>query len=635
MARLALSATAVWQPLENGYRLFPDKAARSVEVASERARRLQAIQEAIDNKKAAPTDASGGFSGFVGGASVDAFIPMLDLNAVASLESGDRIVFATSPTAAQRPLRGDVTGIVASWIAKHNKAATGMSEGMSGMPEGFSAMMQGPLGERFRRMGSPVSGKPAKVVVVASRGAIPFMGGLGLGVQLQVRIYDASGAVMLEESGSLDSGFASLIMARMTPPPGLAKESTKIEYSEDVKALASLSDPGGMDFEGGNATFGITGEAPKLSAALLKRLSRPDEFEPLALVPGEGLATLALTRRRPLVGCIPDASYPSVFGARTPQTVEELEVELKSGALRLVPDTRFLIVRPAEPATSRRDRVERSALATLVGAANDHESPTLEEMADFASKTPDPNLNPLSTFFLTLFAPSGLASSSGIVSWNGLRLYAALSSAHRKSLAEGGQVPFSAIGSGAKSALRTMLYGAGGGIELDGQASDDNDIISMGMKMVMGGSSSSAREEPTQMVPLGLPSGGYLQASVSSEPILRPIKDGAGTATVLGLDELALANLFKSSPVGEQMGDAMKLPTTGRLGTRTVWNIRGYVAPGTYVTTRLNDDRTPKGGERIDLSNPPSDFKAKIAQREANLRKGPMGAILSMAGGKP
>lgn len=43
LARLAMAATAVWQPMENGYRLVPDKAARSVEVASERARRLQAI----------------------------------------------------------------------------------------------------------------------------------------------------------------------------------------------------------------------------------------------------------------------------------------------------------------------------------------------------------------------------------------------------------------------------------------------------------------------------------------------------------------------------------------------------------------------------------------------------------------
>ena len=635
LTRLALAATAVWQPLENGYRLVPDNAARGIEAIAERARRLQAIQEGLKKKKEAPQGATPRFDGFMGGGSVDAFIPMLDLSSIAALESGDRIVFATDPTAAQRPLRGDVSGVVSAWILQHNKSAIGMSEGMSQMPENLAAIMQGPLGERFKRMSNPVSGKPAKVVVVASRGSIPFMGGLGLGVQIQARVYDASGAVMLEKSGSLDSKIASLIMARMaSKPPSAAKETT-ITYSEDAKALSNLSNSGGINFGGGAVNFGVTGAPPAANAAILKRLSRPDEFEPLALVPGEGLAALATSRRKPLVACIPDAAYPTTFGSRVPKTVEELEEDLKAGPMRIVPDAQYLVLRPAEPATARRNRVDRTALASIARASADHESPTLDEVADFASRTPDPSLNPLSTAYLTIFAPSGLASSSGIVSWSGLRLYAALSPAHRKSLAEGAQIPFSVIGPGAKEALRTLLYGASGGVELDGQGSESGDMFSMGMKMVMGGTSSSAREEPTQIVPWGIPVSGYLQASVSSEPILRPIKDGSGAASVLSLDEIAIARLFRSSPMGEEMGDAMKMPETGRLGSRSIWSIRGYVAPGTYVSTRLNDDRTPKDGARVALSDLPADVQKQVAQREANLKKGPMGAILSMGSAKP
>ena len=635
LGRLANAASATWVPMENGFRLVPDNAARGIEASAERARRLQAIRASIQKKATAAETPGNPGNPFGNNRSVEAFVPMLDLAVLAAMEPGDRIVFASSPTQAQRPLRGDASTPIKAWVAAHNKNATVYGESFSQLPEGIAAMMEGPLGARFKQMGRPVVGAPAKVVVVATRGGFPFFGDVGSGIQLQARLYDKDGAVMLEESGMLDDDPSAALLARMTAKPDAkAKAGTPIVYSKAAESLIGLSSFG-VTGAAGMAAVGF-GNLPKPNADLKALLSRPDLNDPLALVPGEGLVALAKARRKPLVACLPDSAYPGVLRDAAPRTVEELETGLKSGPMRVVPDAGYLVLKPSEPASARLYRVDRGALATIIRAAADHESPTLDEKAEFAVRTPDPSRNPVSSALLGLFAPGVVDPVSGQSGWSGLRLYAALSSAQRDGLTKGARIPFSTLNPGAKDALATMLYGAGGGVEIEGkESSDATDPVSLGMRMALGASNESARQEPTQIVPLGLPSGGYLQASIATEPIIRPTAGEDARPGVMSLDEIATMRLLKASAIGEQMGSRIPMPDGGRLGSRAVWSLRGYVASATYVGVRLNDDRTPKNGASVVFANLPEDLRAALAQKEERLRKGPLGSILSMAGMKP
>ena len=179
-----------------------------------------------------------------------------------------------------------------------------------------------------------------------------------------------------------------------------------------------------------------------------------------------------------------------------------------------------------------------------------------------------------------------------------------------------------------------MVYGAGGHLSLDGPGADDGtDPLSVGLRMAMGGGDTDAREEPTEIAPDGLPAGGYLQASVTSESIVRATSPEGPSASVLGTDELAIAKIMATSPLASQMGDAAKLPERGIMGTRKAWRLRGYVATTAYVTASLDDDATPKDGASIPLTDLPRGVQDRVAKRVEELRKSPLGAILSMGPG--
>lgn len=644
LARLATAATAVWQPTEGGYRLVPDRAARGIEARAERARRLQAIVEA-QRKKATDAakakkgnDAGAAFAGAFGGShAIDAFVPLLDLDSLAAMEAGDRLVFSTNPTAAQRPLRGDPDGIVADLIAEHNRGAEQASASLNAIPEGMDAMLKGPLGDRMRRASRRIDGAPAKVLVVASRGAMPIFGGTGIGIRLEVRAYAADGSVMIEETGSVDGGFMDAIAAFTAPKPTpTAGPSTPIAYSEEAKTLIELTatPERGMtvNLTGGGTTMQGAGGKPRLTPTLRAILMDPAKHDPLALIPGEGLVALAKARRKPLVACLPDAAYPSITGTPAPKTVEEVEKSLESGPMRRVPDTAFLVVKAAEPETARETRLDRGALTTLLREVADHESPTLDELSDYAARTPTPFRNPVSLSTLTLFAPETMSSMSGVVSWEALRLYASLSPAQRESLAGGAKLPFNTISGAGLEALGAMLYGADGSVTVErAGATTEPDLFAMGLKMALGGGDVDARDEPTEIAPSGLPAGGYLQASVATEPIIRPLTSDGPGPSVVSADELAMVHLMSGSPLGAQVEDAMRLPDTGRLGTRTVWNLRGYVAAKACVTATLDDDRTPKDGATVNLASLPQEFQSRVDQRTEKLKNSPLGAILSMA----
>ena len=392
LARLALAATAAWQPIEGGYRLVPDGAARSIEASAERARRAEAIRAGVRKRAAEATGATEGMGAMMANASLDAFVPLLDLGALASMEADDRLVFATGPTAVQRPLRGDPTAVVAAMIARHNAQAKGAAAGMDQMPDALASLMAGPLGERLKRMAQPVTGTPTKVIVVASKGGLPLFGGDGLDIRLEARVYGGDGKVLLDESGTLDAGLMARVLALSGKKPSASSEkATPIAYSPEAKALLATSAMPSMGGGSGMVAFGgRSGVPPALRTFLLA----PERNDPLALVPGEGLAALARARRKPLVALVPDAAFPSILGEAAPSTIEEVEKGLASGPMRLVPDGAFLVVKAADPDGARRNRLDRAALAALLRATEDHGTPTLEELAAFASRTPRADRQP-------------------------------------------------------------------------------------------------------------------------------------------------------------------------------------------------------------------------------------------------
>ena len=319
LAKLAIAATAAWQPIEGGYRLVPDAAARSIEASAERARRVQAITESVKKRLAKAADEKApDFGGMGTSRSIDAFVPMLDVRALAAMTEGDRIVFATSPTSVQKPLNGNPNAVVAGLIAAHNEQAKTMAASMDSMPEALSGMMSGPIGDRIKRMSKPVMGTPTKVMVVATKGGVAFFGGgNGLDIRLEARIYGADGKVLAEETGTLDADMMTRILAmtgkKATP---VAEKSTPVVYSPEAKALMANTSTPAMGMGPGMSGFEKKSALP---AILHSYLLKPEANDPLALVPGEGLAALAKARRKPSSRSCPTRRSPPLSATRPPK----------------------------------------------------------------------------------------------------------------------------------------------------------------------------------------------------------------------------------------------------------------------------------------------------------------------------
>lgn len=640
LTKLAVAATASWQPIEGGYRLVPDKAERAIEASAERARRLLAIQKGIEQRAAEAKESGeetaammGAFAGgMMGSHSVDGFLPMIDLNAIASLRPGERVVFATAPTPMQRPLKGDPSRLLQGMIAAHNQQAKEIAAHMSEMPPEVEAFMKGPIGDRFRKMSRPIVGAPAKVIVTASRGGnlMSFLGGGGLDLRVEVRAYGADGSVMLEESGALDANVRSVLMSfgkeKPSAPPANGK-TTPIEYSEDAKEILSM----GVKIGSSDVMGGGFGRVSKLKPEVRARILRPDEYEPLGLFPGEGLTALAKARRKPIVAELPDAAFISMFGT-APKTVEEVEADLKEGSMRLVPDNEWVVVRPADPDTARSSRVDRAGLRNLLAAVADHGTPTLDDMAAYAMTSPSPLSDTVGLFFISTFLPSEMSSMNGLISWDTLRLYGSLSPSQRQTIADGGSISFGNVGATGQAALRSLLYGSEGSVNVEREGQPEgNDPISMGMRMAMGGGGVDARDEPTQVAPNGLPMDGVLRGGRTGEPAFQLLGDTGGNATV-GVSELALFSLLKDAQLPGNGGSGMRLPEEAAVGSRTVWTLHGYIAPGVWVGGTLNDDRVDAKAEKYSLTGLPPELQTRVAQEADKLKKGPFGAILGMMG---
>lgn len=644
MGRLALAATASWEPIEGGFRLVPDSGARAKEASEERRRRLQSMLDGQRSKKLLLAKAAAAKASRAANPkgkpdededdeaveqATDPFVPLLDFSVLAALEPGDRVVFASDPTPVQHALRGDVAAVVQKWIADHNQ---NLAEGLPDVDDDSdarSAILTEPARDRLRRMSRPITVAPAKVIVVASREGALFDDSSD--VSLQVCAYAADGSLLLSDEGSIGSeageALDAMDKADKNPTADDEKEAPKgtpIDYSPEAKAFLSLTSE--------NRIVNRAEGGTKLPPIVHDRMLHPDRLEPLALFPGEGLAALAKARRKPLVGCLPDAAYPMMSNGAS-MTIEEVDEELKSGPMVLVPDATFLVVKPTEANAARRDRIDRSALAHLMQSSDEQGSASLDDMAAFAASSPPPSQNMLEMWNLAIASSSLFGFLANPTSWNALRLYAALNSTQRQSLQSGASVPFSSLSPAARTAIAAMLYGAWGSLAIDRPgAPADSDPFSAMMNQAIGFGGNDARTEPTQAVPNGLSAEGYLLAAVAAEPLVRLTDAERPIPYNFGIDELAMMRLMASTSRSDEAGSAMKMPDTGVLGSRKSWRMRGYVASGVYVSATLNDDHIPRDGKPISLTNLPPDIQSLVDARVERIKNSPFGKMLSRRG---
>ncbi len=650
MERIALATSGRWDPIEGGYKLLPDTTVRQREEREERARKVEAIRKAIDKrveemqKKPAAGSApaprrrvqigvgsGGGAFGSMGGGgsagnAITRLLQGLDPAALASVDAGERLVFASRPTRMQLPLPGPVGKIVGDFIAEHNKGLAGKEKAQIGLEEQVqSGQIPSFIGDMVGRATRPIPPNPAKILLVVSR--LPFLGM----TNVELRLYGAQGETLFSTMSQLRAeGLEELIAASQ---PGTAPTAgTAIEYSEASKSLMAASS--------GGIGIGGPGLSLKMGPEIRAKLFRPDVTDPLSLMPSDALLSLAKLRKKPLVASPPDAMVSfATFFSKGKDTVEAFEKTLGEGkTATVVKDDAWIVVRPAEPAQNRSIRTDRPSLAALLATVEKKGVPSLDDVAAYALKNPSPMEGGIGGLYVMMFAPGAFnMGMNGFTSWEMLRLYGALPQTQRSALLAGNRLPIGSLSAIARAQVQRLTFGSMAMLEVErpGEAKAGDEMPFMGMIRMFTGGSKDYKDEPTEALPNGLPGNAYVELRGTSEPVALAVGGEGQTASgssLMGPEELATLRFLKESMGNNPAATQIPQPDKVRLGQRSVMEFAFRLAPGISVKQTLMDNSVPKDGPVVTMENLPADFQKRIDDKIAALKKSPMGAFGAMMG---
>lgn len=644
MAKLASVTGGEWRQEENSYRLVRDAAAQNREANEERLAKLAAAKKAIKQfvdsalKPPAPpgkganaqsaAEFQGAFPGFGGGGAdrvaIAKLLSTIDPALIAGLEDEGRIVFSTSTTRMQRPFNGNVEPVFAQLVAEHNKRTANRVE--AGRPktaeeEELEKWAQSIFGDRYSD--KPVEERPAKALFIVGGGG--FMG-FGGGTNLELRLYGASGKVLLSgQSLGWDEGIMQMdqtfSQGQNTNKPAPAANDKEIEFSAQTKELTSI-------FAGV-----MQGNTAGLSKELEEKLSRPDLYDPLSFVTSESLLFAGKHKNLNVVANLPDGMV-SFFGMVMDGQAKTVESFLKqldsSDETKVVSAEGWLTVRPEKPHDARKHRTDRAALAALIAAAREKGNPSLDDLATYAQKADQPMRSTVAMPYLTLFAPNAMGQGmGGLTDWNMVRLYGSLSMSQRDTLAGGGSIPFGNLLPNQQGLVNRMAFGTSARLRVVDpaqQAEEPGGFFSMISRFMPGGSK-DWREEPTEAMPNGLPMNGSLTMKGTEHTVGLPAGPNAITRMmgVVGVEELAMLRYFTEDPKMSQLaGEAMPRIDGLRLGRRRSMQYTFNVAAQTVFEHTLNDDHVEKNAPVTPMDKLPEDFKALIEKRLAQYKKNPL-----------
>lgn len=644
LQRIAKVTSGEWSQDGEARRLVRNAAQQGREVQAEYQIRLAAVRKAVQqlvktaNQAAnrAQEESSEGVDaemfGFMFGMSNRVFadlLPLIDANHLTQAIGGNRVVFSSSPNRMQRPLPRNIGPIVDRLVASHNaRAAKAPPRETAVEDDEGAAALQGLLGLfGGSRREKPITEPPAKALLVAESPQMSF------GINLAFRLYGPSGEVLLEESTVLAGeglgrmpGFGGMMVSASTDvvePEGETKPQSD-------QPPAPKEDPIKFDEISTSVlkTFGSMGAAPNFEPAVDEWLSRPDLNDPLRIVHASALPAVAQAKKRSVVANLPDtASGLSMLTGLSQDLTPSSYLKLLRDSMECeVAETEgWLEVRPKFAEAARNERSDRLALTRLIAASKANAGARLADIAQYALTSPAPMENQVAMLHLVRFAPQTLNSGMRMPDWNMLRLYGMLPPGILANLTQGGTLRFSQLTPGISAQTSKILFGPGTKLTVDrGQAAPPSALSFFSMMEDFAPSNhQDFRDEPTEVMPNGLPPAGALALDASESIIGSPAGGNwpPGFDFALGADELALFRWFSEDPNFASMSGGMPTMDGLRLGSRSTLKFNFHVAPRVRAEKTLNDDRVPKDAPLTPLSQLPPGLSKLIDEKVAELKK--------------
>lgn len=576
------------------------------------------------------------------GRAIVRLINLIGPRTIARIAKGDRVVFSSGPTRMQVPMPSGSSRVFDDLVAEQRYYALAKQRQQANEKPNDNGASNPQVQEMLKMMGldqmtnpKPFDAPPAKALLIVTTDSI-----FG-GISLELRLFDANGAVVGRGNQSLSTG-GGMIQFSDALPGGQTKPADPKQDDDPTEIKLSKLSQERSQYGNFGAASMAQASAP-IPEDLRQAMSSPDQIDPLSFAESEALLQIAARKNANLVADLPDGimgGFRIAVGGNAEDgklTVGKFLKRLKDSKIDLKTSDGFMTVVASDPVQAREERVDRTSLAQLVRQSARNGRISLDDLSTYALKNPEPSVTPAATGYFLMFAPDALQGGfGGRSNWDMLRLFATLPASTRSALGRGQTIrmPIQALTPQQAGYASRLLFGAGTRLTTDADRQKRADWPSIFDLPEMFGSSMDFRTEPTEVMPNGLPPQGLLTMDASREPIAQPVGNSMfGTAT-LGAEELGMLKFFSEMPQGQGMQMMMPQLNDVRIGQRTNYAFRFIVAQGISARYSLADSNVPKDGPVVSMGNLPSDFQASIEKNKQKMKNLPFFGPMFMGGGR-
>ena len=356
---------------------------------------------------------------------------------LASVKSGMRVVWSTSPNRREYPFSSKVIRIFeglanAQQIWKRASEKAGLNA--KARQEESMIYLGGIFGDP--QNGETKVGNITKVLVVASQP------GFGSPTNFEMLAADAKGHVVIRANSGLNLDLNEIWSNRdsLAPKPGEKKIQPDGDLLEIGKVMNSMQ----------------SGKMTPLPAPLRAKLLQPEIDEPLQFFGSPSIVQYAELRNLNMVCQAPDTLVTAIMAAMTPMSVDAFAKVLQGPmGMNLVESPGWVVMKPNAPVQAKETRVGRKILGRYVRAQSKGTRFSLDERAYYALNMPRQRENYL-VMFLSLFANNN-PDMNMRDDTETLRFYGLMDPAQRRQMTLN-PVPASSLTSTQLAELNHMVY---------------------------------------------------------------------------------------------------------------------------------------------------------------------------------
>ncbi|MGI8922643.1 MAG: hypothetical protein ACR2HJ_01155 [Fimbriimonadales bacterium] len=410
-------------------------------------------------------------------------------------------------------------------------------------------------------------------------------------IGVELKLFDSAGRVLISNYESL--------AAYLETDIGALRAKPATEAPIDFSPLAQ---------EHAGVFFGPRRNSAEISEALMQRLLRPDLYDPWSFADSEALLAVAKSRRKNLIANL--SKNTRMIQLRRQITPSAYLATLASRGETAINDRGgWIEIRPVDPIAARESRLNRKALAALVRAGYEKGLPSLDDLAAFDKESP--SFPFLGYDYIDFFATNYVYADAQL-----LRLYAFLSPSQRTLLRTERGLPVRTldpvqsrmISDVVYKDLRYKVY------RKEAPSFEEADLLDdMGVFHRHG---VDYLDEPTELLPQGLPPDATINLAISEEDAFYP-SHGEGEKRTDGRS-MSPADLASRSFTDD--GDTVPLKLIGRLGKRTALKFKIRLTAAAAIEGVLYDERVPKDGDLTRTDALPRSFLDKADRHLDKLR---------------